>query len=372
MVDPVMTDSFPFSLQDFSIIVRQALVSVFETQDFTQFIQPINATSGNYFKPLLCNFGTYGNTEYQKLMIPQLFVENLNSLKMHEYQPDVKFKANKNIFRFIPVLGYFYQDELANFAFEYNSVSVPLFTTLLQTPINLNDGSSAGTFVNFNCTYYKSVLDNWNNFCEVAAQYSTPQISIAGDKGPQGLQLITLTRFESTIDEGFRGKNIPKWIRSRIMNLPTDRKLKRNNSKENLKELPPASISFLSVQAMTSVTVISQEMSSMLDYLLLPVQRIDNFGNPPTSVQLFQTESAESYIRNYSNQVGSLATGSPIMLQLQNMATMCAPGTAAAATSTYSDLIRTLTMRSEAAGLLSSLAGGLLSSVGLGSLAEFV
>jgi len=37
----------------------------------------------------------------------------LNSLKMHEFQPEVSYKVSRNIYRVIPVLGYYVKDTLA-------------------------------------------------------------------------------------------------------------------------------------------------------------------------------------------------------------------------------------------------------------------
>jgi len=363
---------FSFSLQDFTIVVRQTLMAMYGSQIICQFLQPISTVGGNYFVPLIGHFGTYGNTNFLTMQMPQLFAENLASLKFHEFQPPVAFKAVRNVYRFIPVLGYFKTDTLPSFTF--GEVPIQLFNTGLgQSPINMNDGQIGPNFVNMNGMYYRGVLEEWNHFVSVAQQFSTPVVAVGSDKGAKGLHLITFTRYESLIEEGLQVRSNRPWVGKLVSNLPT-KKEKRVSVKgvklEGVKDLPSASLGTLAVTQMTSVGPVTEELLSMLDYLVLPINRVDPNGSVPSTVQLFQIESAESFTRSYSavNDVGS-TIGTSVLSRILTQAALCAPGQAASTTPMYAKIMESLAMQGQAGGLIGDLAGGLLSSLGLGALA---
>jgi len=88
--DTIITAPFSFSQQDFFVVVRQALCSIFPTQKLVQFLAPMNFTetsSNNGFVPLVVHFGTYGNPVFKDLYIPQFLQENLGALKMRSFRP---------------------------------------------------------------------------------------------------------------------------------------------------------------------------------------------------------------------------------------------------------------------------------------------
>jgi len=368
---------FSFTLQDFVIIVRQALMSVFDTQHVVQFLQPRQFASANGFVPLVAHCGTYGNSAYNNMLMPEFLVENLNSLKMHTFKPEVKFKNDRNVYRFIPVLGYYVEDTLPTFQYiNFDSVTTDLFAATAQSAIRINDGGLSADFIDFNSMYYRQVMDDWNFYVDSSQQYTSPVRAIGGDKGFKAFPLITFTRFNAlltdagSLQKGSKVGNMRKKVVYRhVSNMPGSDKLVRKDSKTTVL-LPAATYATLTCVTMTMVNAVDDDMLGFLNYLILPQNRTDNTVSlQPTTNQLFQIETVEAYSRNYNvEDFSGFVGGSPLLAGLINMAEMNVTGTAAGKNSVYTDIISMLRMQNKAAGIVSSLGGMLLKGMGLDAL----
>jgi len=369
----------PFSEQDFRIMLRQALLSTCETSYLTQFIMPrqFNSSSDNGFVPFLQGCNCYGDATFQGLLVPQIFQENWSSLQARSYRPPVKFQKEKNVIRYLPVLGRFVNDVPADFLFNQigSDIQVNLFASISQTTIELTDCSiSASNLVCANNSYYQTVMNDWNFHVTELAQYSSKIIALGTDRGAQGLSLLSATRLQNKMSE-VSGKKLQGQREIQCMkyvaNGPGGMKKKisvkemKANVKEdkNVKALPVATLTTLVTSTMTLAQPLTSPQISLYDYLILPVNRTDPIsGSDPISSAMLQTESLEGFSINFPTKtvLGQVA-GRSSYLRLWNAAGLCAPGTAGATNAVYNDIMSELAMHGQA-GMLTDLIGGVVSS----------
>jgi len=374
---------FTFTLQDFSIMIRQALMSIFSSQKMVQYLQPreFSFASDNGFVPLVASFGTYGHPAFRDVNLPQFIVENLNSLKMHEFQPEVSHKVSRNIYRVIPVLGYYVKDTLASVTWtDINQAQQFVFAQTIQNSISLVDGASAGSFIDLNNAYYHDVMAQWNDFVLGASQYVTPCQSIGSDTGVRGLPLCVFTRFYSLITADFDSpykqkmhiRTMRKCLNYKdvVVDMKSRKVLERMPSQKELKDelqvrsIPAATTATLTISSLTMQSPVPDEILGYLNYLILPSMRVDPTSTlDPTTLSMFQTETCESSIVNYSPVDNSGNTsGTSVFTRLSEEAQLNVTGTAGANNPTYISIMSLLSKMGKNAGLIGSLLGGFANS----------
>jgi hypothetical protein len=390
--------TFLFSQQDFRIMLRQALLSFFTTQYYTQFVAPVDADSGNYFQPFMVTSATYGSSQFSGLLLPEVIVENLAALKQR-----VMRLTNKKQYIFTPVLGRFIQDVPA----VYNVVcitqnssepqnptldSYPLFSSPAQSAISLIDGAVAGgPFANLNAQYYQNVMQEWNTCVNGLNQVITATKPLNSEIGPPGLPVLCFTRVETFLDaqptrprKEVRVELDPKYIRKEsakkidvstmkaapppVLPLPLSISKRISNYQiavgKGLEAIPAATSSMLSTTTLTSVGPIGDELLGILQGLILPVIRFDDNVIKPLSLSKYQTEVNEtnSFNPNADNSVRPGTVGASSIVQAwQVLAGQCTRGAGG------QDPMLARIMASLAddghAGFLSSLLGGLAKTI---------
>lgn len=391
--DSAIIVPFQFTQQDFYIVVRQALMSVFSSQKCVQFLAPMNfSNSGtnNGFVPLVAHYGTYGNPVFKDFYIPQMLQENLASLKMRSFRPKTQFQVNRNVLNYVPVLGVYVTDEPPAWTFKYDNAPVDLFLANEGTVISLVDGSAGSNYFNLNSSYYQDVMSTWNQFVTLVTSVTTSNVGIGNDQGPLGLSLLCFTNYEDSLtDSSNHSLKFNKFGKVHISNYPgknrdvEKEKLKpKGSSKElkvsvskDVKNLPPAALSTLTYSLTSMVKGVSDEELSLLGKLILPVFRLDPSGPDPTNISMLSTSAIEPYLK-YNNTMDSNGniSGRSVLAWMEDSAGICITGTAGAPNSVYAEMMKLLAQKGEAGGL-GSIAGALLGALGqpqLGALAELI
>jgi len=411
-INSMLINSFSFTQQDFSILVRQALMSVFPTQKAVQFLAPIEFSqtgTNNGFVALMAASGTYGNDTFQKMQIPQFLQEQINGLKMRLVRPDVAHKAAKNVVEYVPVLGVYVTDVPLLFTFENGDLVVPLFAEVPQDIIYLPDGSAGGDFYNLNSSWYSvEVMGEWNAFVSAATEFTSQVTNIGGDGGLKTLPLIAFTNYVDSQVLGKRAKAIRKrnWDKrfrcySKREPIVVEKPVSKKNVKENLKEtrksrkivdsdeelpprvdirnkqqvndeldypksLPSADYTDLIYSRMTTSIPMSDELASLMDKLILPSIRLDpNNAKGPLNLQMNQVINLEPYTKSYAVNTTDSVAGYTVAASLYDGASVCVTGTAAAQNQQYTDLFRKFAAMGIGGGLIGSLAGGLFNAIGM-------
>jgi len=401
--NPLIINPFTFTQQDFYIMIRQSLCSIFPTQKCVQFLAPMNFNDSglsNGFVSLITHFGTYGNPVFKSTIIPQMLQENLGCLKMRGYKPETKYQSQRNILNYVPVLGVYVTDIPPNWVFFVDEDAIPLFTANpSEPPISMVDGSSGSVFYNLNGSYYQSIMSEWNQFCQAVVQVTTGQLAIGNDNGPRGLSLLCFTNYEvSMTDTAFHKIKHRKYGRNHVANYAgAKRKIVREKSKtgeiltakekaekilkkkkdeeDDVESLPPAALDTTTYSQTTMVTGVTDEELSLLGKMILPVFRLDPSGVDPTNVAMLATSTIEPCLMNNTtmDSNGNI-TGRTILQWLEDSAGICVTGTAGAQNSTYAEMMKLLAQRGDA-GTLGNIAGMLLGQLGqptLGGLASML
>jgi len=383
-IDSSITQPFGFSQQDFYVVVRQALCSVFETQKCVQFLAPMNFSesgTNNGFVPLVTHFGTYGHPVFKDFYIPQLLQENLGCLKMRSFRPNVQYQVNRNVLNYVPVLGVYVTDISPVWQFNVDGGGVPLFTGSGEPTISLVDGSSGNSFYNLNSSYYQDVMAAWNQFVELVTQVTTSNISIGTDNGPKGLSLLCFTNYEDNLtDTVLHRIRKRRFGKVHITNYPgNEQKKVREMSKgktpkvvDDVVNLPPASLATQTYSLTTMVKGVTDEELSLLGKMILPVFRLDPGGPDPTNISMLSISSIEPYLKNNTtmDSAGNIS-GRTVLDWMLDAAGLCVTGTAGSGNSVYAEMMKLLAQKGEA-GTLGNIAGALLGALGqptLGNLA---
>jgi hypothetical protein len=379
--NPTMANTLPFTAQDFTILVRQMLMSTFNTQMIGQFLEPRKFVAGNGFVPLVGHCGSYGNAYFQEMQIPELLKENLGALHYREYVPETPFANSRNVYRLIPVLGSYITDTLVDLTFTaQDSTQIPLFNPAPQTFIRLSDGFDGTNFVDLNGAYYQDMLAEWNFLVEQSQQYTTAMVSAGSDCGPKGLPCIAFTRYYSSLTN-----IVNKKVTSResnlyrgIVNMPGSSNLIKKVSQKSIKgaetstilSLPAATFATLTTTTLTMIGPVGDELLGLLKFMILPSARIDPDLPDPISVEMLQISSVESCVRNLSNLTNfNVVSGLAVLGELVQQANLNVTGTAAGKTGVYADLMGVLRNEGKGSGLFSSLAGMVLKATPLAPLA---
>jgi hypothetical protein len=375
-------DAVQMTFQDFRIMLRQALLNVFDTQYMTQFTGPLAFGNGdNGFVPFQVNGHCYGSQVFSTMAVPTLIRENLNALKARSIRIKRPEGSKINVLTYFPVLGRYVTDVPAEPQYVFDGVSYPLFSNVSQSNINLVDGTiSANNYVNLNCTHYQTCLAVWNATIGQLKAVLQPTTSIAGDQGPLGLGTLFYTAVVSaggnpTVQIKAPAKLLKSPYLANIKNVyPTEDEKKNKSvdrtdskklldkvdSKKNVKALPPASIISETQLFTTSGVPPPTEMQALLDSLIVPVVRLDPNGNDDQlTLQMYQIETKECLSSKYESNPNF--AGGAVWSRISKLAEYCITGVGHDSAGEYAAIVDQLSKHNDA-GMLSGLLGGLAKS----------
>lgn len=391
---------FLFSLTDFKVVLRQAIMAAFGEAYWTQFVTPLEASSSNVFVPYIATATTYGSPEFLKLKLPQLIVENINALKHRVISSMGKGRYS---LLYVPVLGDYVNDTEP--VYTYQATKQPtdgitpttdtfdLFAPSLYT-VRLQDGLTSGGYACMNSVFYMNVMNDWNVFCDVANNVSTPIVSIGGDAGPPGFAAITMTRDVNSpslsapalVDEAAlkldtrfqkRASQIKQAQLVANATAPPVRPVKamrycKNYQKSiktplaggSLGDIPAATSTEISEITLFSVAPLTQTLQQFSETLILPMIRFDPEGLQTLTPAKYQTETYE-YNSVSLQQIGTtagLSRGQASMFQvMRNLAGLCIRGRGGENT-VYAETMAHLANQGHA-GILSSILGGFVKTI---------
>jgi len=385
VTNTLIVEPFPFTQQDFYIVVRQALCSVFPTQKCVQFLEPMafsESGTSNGFVSLVTHFGTYGNPMFKNLNIPQLLQENLGCLKMRSFRPKTAHQVDRNVLNYVPVLGVYVTDTPPVWQYVYDDATINMFQDPGSEPtISLVDGSAGTLFYNLNSSYYQNIMSVWNQFTEQVTQVTTTNISIGSDNGPAGLSLLCFTNYEDSLTNTSKHRRRNKFLgKFHVKNIGEDlartKSAEKDKNKKKTDNLPPAALTTLTYSYTTMVKGVTDEELSLLGKLILPVFRLDPTGPDPTNLTMLTTSTIEPYLlTNNTTDSNGTINGRTVLEWMNDSAGLCVTGTAGSANAAYAEMMKLLAQRGDA-GTLGNIAGALLDAVGapavLGSLAKII
>jgi hypothetical protein len=368
--------SIGISFQDFRIVLRQALLNVFDTQYMVQFTGPMQyGLQENGFVPLQINGNSYGAQQFSTFLLPKLLQENLSALRARTLRNASPKGSQINCQTYFPVLGAYTLDSYP--VPTYTSPNTGAFYDLFtnnpnQIGINLVNGQiGQNQFVNLNGTYYQTALSFWTEAVLKIKQVSEETTSIVGDQGPMGLGVLYATSIVKTYDSGPTVAAPSRLLRSPFLDLignnkrleppKTDGKLARTNSaKSSVGALPPATIISETQAYGTYAYPPSAEIQAFIDSLIVPVIRLDPNGTTDQlSLQMYQIEAREPC--SAKGEINVNVGGGGIVTRLSRLASLCVTGVGRDQSSEYARIMELLSDHNNA-GMLAGLLGGIAKS----------
>jgi len=194
------TTNAPLSVQNFRILLRQAIMSMFqESQALVQDL--VFQGDADTFYPFIVSAGTCGKNTANSMMLPIVMVENLRALLRRTLQTvDKRGKVN-GFLDFVPVWGMWQSDIplVTNYSYYVEPDIYDIFTVPpSEMAINLIDGSAVtpGPVVvnlDLNGGALTSNLASWNAFVATFAANSGTLSPIGSEEGITVLEVLTLT-----------------------------------------------------------------------------------------------------------------------------------------------------------------------------------
>lgn len=276
---PGVSGTFPFSKNDFMVVLRQAVLSQFgASQLHGQFCQPLEQTVGNSrFRPLVMDPATIPSPTFGTMMLPQALKENLCMLRQASYCGKEKIgnveTVGPNRVTYSPVWGFFSDDEIPDIIVP-TSDPYPLFqkTDVLPTYQSITDLIVNNTTVKLNPNSQDvfNILSTWNSAVQQANNMGQVA-AFSGDTNYTG-NLLIYTRIQSVIGErSTQAQKIPdpssQYIKDSIT-IPG----KTKKDKDVLKAIAVANVF---TQNILSAKTIPQEYAGNLQKMLLPSLRLD-------------------------------------------------------------------------------------------------
>lgn len=276
--NPFTPGTLPMSKQDFLILLRQAILSQFTASQLQgQFLQPVNQSSGNpnLFRPLVLDPATIPTPAYAGFMLPAVLKENLSMLKEASYTSPRSRKDKPSALRvtYVPVWGYYDQDELADIIVPgADETSYPLFqtTSVLPAYSSITDlrTSNSNIKVNPNSQQAVTLLQTWNTY--VSSMNGVTQVSsISSDVNYTG-NLLIYTRIQEAVDKQYDTLALKvqdpstKYVKNAITTI--------KGKEQKLKIIQPA---LLFTSTILSIKPVPQELNNNLFALFLPTLRLD-------------------------------------------------------------------------------------------------
>lgn len=296
---PDSSGTFPFSKNDFMVILRQAVLSQFgASQLHGQFCQPLEQTVGtSRFKPLVMDPATIPSPTFGTLMIPQALKENLCMLRQASYcSKETVGKVDTvgpNRVTYTPVWGFYSDDEVPDIIVP-TSDPYPLFakTDTLPTYVSITDLVVNNTTVKLNpnsqdayniLSVWNSAVQQANNMGQVAA--------FSGDTNFTG-NLLIYTRIQSIIGE--RTAEAPPKIQDPSTKYIKDSVTYPGKTKKDKDIVKLIAVANVYTENILSAKVVPQEYAGNLQKMFLPSLRLDEQSSQDQlSMVAWQTYTGE-------------------------------------------------------------------------------
>jgi len=211
--DPLQIQ-LPLTLQELQLLLRNEFMQAFSATQFAvQASYPLSiGENKNPFVPFVCGVGTYG-VATTPMILPRYFAENIRCLT-------ARLRTGKNTLAFLPVIGVYCEDNLnwkdyvysgidtqpfqsfvnPNTAFQYPDKSTKLgFRVSAEQPISILDGRAAGAFYAINHpTALEMLVMKWNDWIVKIKPFTGNLTAIASDGG---ITVATIIRNMDIITE---------------------------------------------------------------------------------------------------------------------------------------------------------------------------
>jgi len=318
--------------------------------------------------------------------MPELLVENLRMLLPTYLDIPTKFHNAKNQMIFVPVWGIYKAvvNDPPNLVGKFWDpttsafINSPIFTGL--DPYNYDpnpiDGFDAnGNCCDLNCFVTIDIINEWN---QRVADLKTASVPTTYLTGSSKATLLSYTRFCKYVNgEQMNMSRMSYYMRRLIPShfiktieeeeIVRERSVSRNPSKEGVikkkkKEvyIPPSASLFLQeTQSFSSLGIITQEAIQLMNYLIFPTIVVEP-TQPPSQKQV-RSATTQAYIYDLDNTVEN-ATLSARGYKLEEVAKLCAPGTAAQETDELMNVIKSFAEQGR---------GGFVADL-IGAVAQFV
>jgi len=314
-VTPFSNAVCPISLQEMLILLRNEILSVMPLQIGVQSLYPITPSNSgdNQFTPYVMSATTCPQDQYG-MMLPLPLVENIRLLKDRA----VKGEGKNDVLMFLPIWGQYNNDSLDQSQYQFTCIvegnntsfpsfgaggSVPLgkrldkrknkkgeveetWIDMLETPINLIDGTASGSYVFINSQpRLKQLTLLWNQWIQTQqlSAYSDRLVAIGNDSGPSILPFVGSTRYwrENQAEERSSMFRDPRLEKPCLVNTVYSA---RNVYATTYREFP----------LKAAQTYFSQ--------MILPIQYVNlNPSESIATVQRIQIEAGESYFLSESS-----------------------------------------------------------------------
>jgi len=334
-----MTTSLPFTVQDFRIILRQALLQCFSNQAIVQFMcpKPQNGVNDNVFVPFIMHAGTYSASEFGSMKFPLILGENMKMLKT----AIVEVNGPKSKVVHVPVLGKWINDtyvpdpqlvEPQEFVEAGGLTPFSMFMDPTgQNVISLYDGKmGASSYVNFNGLYYQTALTYLNALVSQLSNTGGMLTTITGDSGP-GLSLLNFTRYIAVMPPGMvakrqrryeclleaqervkelkraksKGKLLPPVNADNMRGVP----VRQTKDDDSFKVNPIGDVYTNYTVAISATVQLTQPMQSLLQSFIIPNIRPDTTDTlQPQSYSEWQIASIEPNLATYQTGGNAIAS----------------------------------------------------------------
>jgi len=371
------TDPLPFSMQDFRIALRQAILSTMPHQCMVQELGTMSRENAStFFAPFKVMGTTYGHPAFKKLEVPCLLAENHACLLPRS----IKFtKSKHNSTNYMSVIGKYTNDNPVWPQFDTgNGVMTDLFTQgLNEQVINLIDGTSGATdtYINLNNSYYQSVIENWNFYVAKLRAFSVDTQPLASDSGAAGEGILYFTRLLNSTQGGEDSSAAPPKTMyhlesiNGIKNNGVPKKsaaLEKQDSKAQIIKKPkeykapmalgPATVLTSTISSTTSIRPLIAEEQGFYDSIIVPSVRLSDDGlEDVLTEQMYCTITGECIQTYYASSLSQ--GGVSLYSRLDSYAGMCVKGFAADSDTMYDETRKHLQKLNQAGALSLMLSG---------------
>jgi len=375
--------SFPFTARQFTLMVRQCVLSLFnDTQSLAQFLKP--SVTPNGFEALRVGSNCYGKNISENMLIPSIVRENIANLFLSYIEVRNKYYNPKNIQMVIPVWGWFTSYIEMNPQVEtWDSllgtwVQVPMFFSPDTDDPRVVDCLNAGgdvIDVN-NSNLIGDFIKTWNFGVDTLRGFSLAVSYMGGSSGSS--KLLTLTRIYEYKSVDMTPTRYNQFLLKRLYNndlvKKTTKKVERTNSKtktvdvvEEMVTIPNGSgVSNEFVISYTSLGVIDNTVKQALPYIILPfIPAVTD--EPPTQNQ-WRTAGIECKVLPVDTETSSASNSR--FHQILTAATSYAPGLAASGVDEFSSVIEVMNGKG-LGGFFGDLVGNVL-TVGAKALGNII
>lgn len=341
---------FPYSAQQFRIAVRQALLSFFAASaPLTQFLN----YSGDVNGIEICRTGTNAMPyNIPEMRMPILLVENLRMLlNAYGFIP-TKYQSKKNALLMVPAWG-FYKSQIndpynvtGTLYDSYSGQLEPMTSTLFvgsgPDPNPIDGSGSLGECVDLNSPIISQIIQEWNERISILQAWSSPTAFLAGSSATTLLSLNRYCEYKEVFEIPM--SQVPVYKR-RLLDPTHIKRRKRVSVKMNLKAtgtikppikdektideeevfVPPSfSLATQVTRAYASMQVITEEMRTLLNYMIVPSIAITPGQSPDQ--RAVRTHNLESSVWEFSPEQQDFFSSRAV--QLQNYGSVLASGIA--------------------------------------------